>query len=177
MCDPRENRPDRPGESEAVMGGGVSAGGAAVGIQALSGAYGGYQAKQQGDILGQNASIAEQNIPFIRSQAAEKARQLQVGKYLTIGKQRAGYGKAGLAQGGSIFDVMADTTANFNRDTSFTILEGELAARGQQRQADLSRFQAKTGMRDAVVGGVLNTGAMYAKTQMPAFAIGYGPVQ
>jgi len=154
----------------------MGAAGAAVGLQGASGLYGMFQAKQQGDILNQNANIAEQNIPYIRAQAAEKARQLQVEKYLTIGKQRAGYGKAGLAQGGSILDVIQDTATNFNRDTSFTILEGELAARGQKRQADLSRYQAKTGMRDAIVGGVLNTGAIYARTKMPAFATGYGPL-
>jgi hypothetical protein len=38
-----------------------------------------------------------------------------------------------------------------------------------QRQADLSRYQARTGIRDAIVGGALNTGAMYARTRAPAF--------
>lgn len=149
----------------------MGAAGAAVGMQAASGAVGVYQANEQAGILRQNASIAEQNIPYIRARAAEQARQLQVGKYLTVGKQRAGYGKAGLAQGGSVFDIMNDTVTNFNRDTSFVLLEGELEARGQQRQADLSRYQARTGLRDAIVGGVLNTGAMYARSRMPA--LGY----
>jgi len=149
----------------------MGASGAAVGMQAASGAYGVYQANEQAGVLRQNASLAEQNIPYIRAQAAEKARQLQVGKYLTVGKQRAGYGRAGLAQGGSLFDVMNDTVTNFNRDTSFVLLEGELEARGQQRQADLSRYQARTGLRDAIIGGTLNTGAMYARSRMPA--LGY----
>ena len=147
----------------------MGAAGAAVGAQAAGSLFGVYQANEQAGILRQNATIAEQNIPYIRAHAAEKARQLQVGKYLTVGQQRAGYGKAGLAQGGSVFDVMNDTVTNFNRDTSFVLLEGELQARGMQRQADLSRYQARTGLRDAIVGGTLNTGAMYARSQMPAF--------
>lgn len=144
---------------------------AAVGIQGLSGAYGVYQANEQAQILRQNAAIAEQNIPLIRQRALEHARQLQIGKYLITGKQKAGYGKSGLAQGGSVLDLIDETTANFDRDTSFALLEGELQARGQQRQAELSRFQARTLVPQALTGGVLNTAAMYARSKMPA--LGY----
>lgn len=150
------------------MGGAAEA---AVGIQGLSGAYGVYQANEQAKILQQNAAIAEQNIPHIRARAAEQARQLQIGRLLTVGKQKAAYGKAGLAQGGSLFDIMDHTVKNFDRDTSFALLEGELQARGQQRQADLSRFQAGTLIPQAAIGGLLNTGAMYARSKMPA--LGY----
>ncbi len=150
------------------MGGAAQA---AVGLQGLSGAYGVYQASEQAKILQQNAAIAEQNIPHVQARAAEQARQLQRGKYLIVGKQKAGYGKAGLAQGGSVLDLIDDATANFDRDTSFALLEGQLQARGQQRQADLSRFQAGTLIPQAAIGGVLNTGAMYARSKMPA--LGY----
>ncbi len=150
------------------MGGAAQA---AVGLQGLSGAYGVYQASEQAKILQQNAAIAEQNIPHIQARAAEQARQLQVGRYLTVGKQKAGYGRAGLAQGGSLFDIMDHTVENFDRDTSFALLEGQLHARGQQRQADLSRFQAGTLIPQAAIGGLLNTGAMYARSKMPA--LGY----
>jgi hypothetical protein len=68
---------------------------------------------------------------------------------------------------------MSDTVTNFDRDTSFALLEGELQARGMQRQADLQRYQARTGIRDAIVGGVLNTGAMKARASMPGFGSGY----
>lgn len=146
---------------------------AAVGVQALGGLFGVLKAGEEGAILRQNASIYESNIPFIRAAASEKARQLQVGKYLTTGQQRTGYAGRGLAVGGSVFDVMQDTITNFNRDTSFVLLEGELAARGQQRQADLARYQAKTGMRDAIVGGVLNVASVAARAQMPSFSGGY----
>lgn len=145
-------------------------GAAVVGAQAASSVFGIYQANEQANILRQNATIAEQNIPYIRAHAAEQARQFQVAKYLTQGKQRTGYAGAGLAVGGSVFDVMSDTVTNFNRDTSFVLLEGELQARGMQRQADLSRYQARTGLRDAIVGGVLNTSAMGARSTMPGFA-------
>lgn len=151
----------------------MGAAAAVVGAQAASGIFGVAQSFEQANILRQNAQIAESNIPYIRAQAAERARQLQVGKYLTQGQQRTGYAKSGLAVSGSVFDVMADTVTNFNRDTSFALLEGELQARGMQRQADLSRYQARTGIRDAIVGGVLNTSAMYARSTMPAFGAGY----
>jgi len=150
-----------------------AAAGAAVGVQALGGLFGVLQADEQGTILRQNASIYESNIPHIRAASFEKARQLQVGKYLVTGQQRTGYAGRGLAVGGSVFDVMNDTVANFNRDTSFVLLEGELAARGEQRKADLARYQAKTGMRDAIVGGVLNTLSVGTRTQMPSFSAGY----
>lgn len=146
---------------------------AAVGMQGASSGFGIYQSFEQANILRQNAQIAESNIPYIRAHAAEQARQLQVGKYLTQGKQRGGYAGRGLAVAGSVFDVMNDTVTNFDRDTSFALLEGELQARGMQRQADLSRYQARTGIRDAIVGGVLNTGAMGARAAMPSFGAGY----
>ena len=151
----------------------MGAAAAAVGMQGASGGFGVFQSFEQAHILRQNAQIAEANIPYIRANAAEQARQLQVGKYLTIGKQKAGYAKSGLAVTGSVFDVMSDTVTNFDRDTSFALLEGELQARGMQRQADLSRYQARTGIRDAIVGGALNTGAMGARATMPGFGAGY----
>jgi hypothetical protein len=126
---------------------------AAVGAQGASSAFGIFQSFEQANILRQNAQIAESNIPYIRANAAEQARQLQVGKYLTQGKQRAGYAGRGLAVAGSVFDVMSDTVT--------------------KRQADLSRYQARTGIRDAIVGGVLNTGAMNARSSMPGFGAGY----
>jgi hypothetical protein len=150
------------------MGGGASA----VGVQGASSAFGVFQSFEQAHILRQNAQIAEANIPYIRANALERARQLQVGKYLTHGKQRAGYAGRGLAVTGSVFDVMSDTVTNFDRDTSFALLEGELQVRGMQRSADLSRYQARTGIRDAIVGGGLNTGAMAAKASMLGFGGG-----
>lgn len=151
----------------------MGAGGAVVGSQAASSAYGVYQSVGQANILRQNAQVAQQNIPHIRARAAEQARQLQVGKYLTQGQQRTGYAGRGLAVSGSVFDVMADTVTNFNRDTSFALLEGELAVRNQQYQAKMLRYQANTGIRDALVGGTLNTTAMYARSTMPSFGAGY----
>jgi hypothetical protein len=133
-------------------------------------AMGVVQANEQAKVLRQNASIAESNIPYIRAQAAEKVRQLQVGRYMTVGAQRGGYAGRGLAVSGSVFDIMSDTVANFNRDSSFALLEGELAVRNQKRQADLSRYQARTGMRDAIVGGGLNFAAMGARASMPTFS-------
>jgi hypothetical protein len=146
------------------MGGAAAA---AITTQALSGGYGVVQSFEQAHILRQNAVIAESNIPHIRANAAEEARQLQVGKYLTQGKQRAGYAGRGLAVGGSVFDVMSDTVTNFDRDTGFALLKGELNVQGQQREAGMLRYQARTGIRDAIVGGILNTAAMGARTQMP----------
>ena len=151
----------------------MGAAGAAVGVQALGAGFGIFKAAEEGKIHRQNASIYESNIPYIRARAAEQARQLQVGSYLTVGAQKAGYAGRGLAVAGSVFDVMSDTVKNFNRDTSFVLLEGELLARGEQRKADMARFQAKTGMRDAVIGGVLSTAGVAARTQMPAFGGGY----
>jgi hypothetical protein len=146
---------------------------AAVGMQGASGVFGAVQSFEQANILRQNAQIAEANIPYIRANALEQARQLQVGKYLTQGKQRAGYAGSGLAVTGSVFDVMSDTVTNFDRDTSFALLEGELQVRRMIRDADLQRYQARTGIRDGIVGGVLNTGAMAARATMPGFGAGY----
>ena len=120
------------------------------------------QGYQQSQIARQNAQVEEANIPYIRAQAAQQARQLQVGSYLTRGLQRTGYAKSGLSQGGSIFDVMNDTVANYNRDTNLVLLQGELEARAAQRRADLSRYQAKLGMFDAITGGLLKFGGTSA---------------
>lgn len=137
----------------------MGVGGAVIGLGAAQSAYQGFRGVQQSDILNQNADITAANAPYVRAAAKEKARQLQVASYLMQGRQKAGYAGAGLAVGGSVFDVMNDTVANYTRDASFAILEGELQARGMQRQADLYRVQAKSTMRDAIVGGMLNFGS------------------
>lgn len=149
---------------------GVDAGMGMMLVSGAQAAMGVGQAYQQGQVLRQNAQIEEANIPYIRQQAFEQARQLQVGSLVTLGRQRTGYAKGGLAQGGSVFDVMQDTATNFNRDANLALLQGELQARAAQRRADLYRFQARTGMFDAIGGGLLGmagTGA-YAQSLKPA---------
>lgn len=130
-----------------------------MGLGAAQAAYQGFRGSQQSALLNENAALTEANAPYVRAAAREKARQLQTASYLMQGRQKAGYAGAGLAVGGSVFDVMADTAANYTRDASFAILEGELQARGMQRQADLFRTQARSTMRDAIVGGMLNFGS------------------
>ena len=109
------------------MGGMSGVAGLAVGTQAAGAGYGIYNSLQQGGILRDNARLAERDIPLIQANTRERARQLQVSSYLTRGAQKGGYAARGLAVGGSVFDVMADTATNFDRDTSFVFLEGELA--------------------------------------------------
>ena len=142
-----------------VAGMGMNMGTAAMAVGAAQSAYQGFRGAQQSSLLNENAAITEANAPYVRAAAKEKARQYHVASYLMQGRQKAGYAKAGLAVGGSVFDVMSDTAANYTRDASFAILEGELQARGMQRQADLFRVQAKNTMRDALVGGMLNFGS------------------
>lgn len=137
----------------------MGVGGAVMGLSAAQSAYQGFRGSQQSDLLNENAAITEANAPYVRAAAKEKARQLQTASYLMQGRQKAGYAGAGLAVGGSVFDVMQDTATNYTRDASFAILEGELQARGMQRQADLYRTQARNTMRDAIVGGMLNFGS------------------
>lgn len=129
---------------------------ALMGLSAASAAYQGFRGSQQNSLFRENARITEGNIPYVRAAAQEKARQLQVASYLMQGRQKAGYAASGLAVGGSVFDVMHDTAMNYTRDASFAILEGELQARGMQRQAELFRIQGRNTMRDAIIGGGLN---------------------
>jgi hypothetical protein len=137
---------------------GMNMGTAALAVGAAQSAYQGFRGAQQSSLLNENAAITEANAPYVRAAAREKARQYQVASYLMQGRQKAGYAGAGLAVGGSAFDVMSDTAANYTRDASFAILEGELQVRGMKRQADLFRIQASNTMRDAIVGGALNLG-------------------
>ena len=134
-------------------------GAALLGLGAAQAAYQGFRGSQQSDLLRQNAAITEANAPYVRAAAREKARQLQTASYLMQGRQRSGYAASGLAVGGSVFDVMEDTARNYTRDASFAILEGELQARGMKMQADYFRTQARSVMRDAIVGGLLNFGS------------------
>ena len=155
----------------------MGAAGAAIGTQAAGGLFNIYRSTEQGQLLRQNATLAERDIPLIRAATNERARQLQVGSYLTKGAQRAGYGGRGLAVGGSVFDIMSDTATNFDRDTSFVLLEGEMAARAKQREADLFRYQAKIGVRDAIIGSVLNTGATASRAMLPNMGGSYSTYQ
>lgn len=138
---------------------GVGAGGAMIGLAAAQAAYQGFRGAQQSGILRENAAIMEANAPYARAAAKERARQLHTASYLTQGRQKAGYAGAGLAVGGSVWDVMNDTATNYTRDAAFALLEGELQARGMKRQADLYRTQASSTMRDAIVGGMLDFGS------------------
>lgn len=130
-----------------------------MGLAAAQSAYQGFRGAQQSGLLRENASMMEANAPYARAAGQERARQLQTASYLLQGRQKAGYAGAGLAVGGSVWDVMNDTATNYTRDAAFAILEGELQARGMQRQASYYRTQASSTMRDAIIGGMLNFGS------------------
>lgn len=145
---------------------GVNVGTMSMALAGANAAYQGFRGFQQSGLLRENAAITEANAPYVRAAAKEKARQLQTASYLMQGRQKSGYAASGLAVGGSVFDLMNDTATNYTRDATFALMEGELEARGMQRQADLYRIQARNAMRDGIVGGMLNFGSSAVNLKM-----------
>lgn len=118
-------------------------------IMVAAAAVSAYSAVQQGkaakaaDIY--NATINKQNADLSREEAQAQARQADREMYLRLGAIRAVQGKSGgVANEGSVLDVIGDVAAQSELQKQNIIYEGELKARGFNNTATLDTFSGKT---------------------------------
>lgn len=135
----------------AIIGTGLSAGGAI------------YQAQAASSAARSNANIADQNAVLSRQQAAlEAARHRRQSAKLLAGI-RTGYLSSGLTLDGSPLDVLEESALNAEYDNMRITYGGELKARGYSDSAALDRMRARNsetagylGASAALIGGYGN---------------------
>jgi len=114
-----------------------------------------------------NAEIQQQNAAFAREEADEFVRIADRETYLRLGAIRAAQGASGgTANEGSVFDVLADTAAESERERQYIIRSGEMKARGFESTAGLSLMEG----RSARSAGYLRAGSELLSGTASAYA-------
>jgi hypothetical protein len=99
-----------------------------------------------------NAATARQNAQAARQEAAIEESQNRMLAFKTIGAARANFAASGLAQTGSIEDVLADSMSNAELDALLIRYRGEVSARGYNAQANMSEMGASAAKQGAYFG-------------------------
>lgn len=116
-------------------------------------AYGQLRAGEaQARVAEQNALIAEENARQAEASTADKLEQLGRRTSITLGIQRAGYGKAGVKRTGTALDVLTDTVLKADRDAYRIEVEGANAIRAALFQAAQERYKAKVAKQQSYIG-------------------------
>lgn len=114
-----------------------------------------------------NARVAEQNSQIVHEQTLQEVRQFDREQYLRVGAIRAAHGKSGgVANEGSVLDILADTAAQGEIQRQDIVYQGALAERGFQNTAALDRFEGKNAERQ----GYMRAGAELLKGGASAYA-------
>ncbi len=130
------------------------------------GTYGNIQAgNAQRDVAYQNAEIAEQNAAQADIATADELRQLSRQTGITLGKQKAGFGFAGVKRTGTVLDVLTETANLADRDAYKIQQQGFFAKRGYLQQAanlrysgDVARTQSRITAGSTLLTGFGNLG-------------------
>jgi hypothetical protein len=137
---------------------------AAAGTQAVSSIMQGNAASNAAEAQARNA---EEAAALSRAAAVDDARNTRVIGAKAMGSMQAGYSASGIkTDQGSVLDVLADSSANIERDAQRVILRGEIAARGYQDQAGLDRIKGSAASTAGYMGAassLLYGGAAVAK--------------
>lgn len=88
-----------------------------------------------------NAQINQQNAALAQQEAADQARQQDRENYLRLGAIRAAQGKSGgVADEGSVLDVLGDAAAQGELEKQNILYRGTLRARGFSNTAALDTY-------------------------------------
>ena len=128
----------------AIIGGVIGLAGLAMQLQGQSAAN-----DAQRGMLRSQADAARENARLARLEAAENAKIQQIQSEKIIGGLRPQYAAAGVELEGSVFDVIANSVQNAERDRLNIIYQGELKARS---------FEAGAGAYANAAGGISNIG-------------------
>lgn len=109
----------------------------------LVSAYGQYaQGQQNANMANYNADVAAQNAAIAENQGMENARRSLVNSNKNLGSQRALYGAAGVS-GGSVLDVLQETTSKAELDAATLQNQGQIKANAYLNEEALDRFRAR----------------------------------
>lgn len=112
-----------------------------------------------------NAQVSDQNAQVSREEAQAQARQQDRETYQRLGAVRAAQGKnGGVANEGSVLDVIGDVAAQGELQKQNIQYEGELKARGFTNTSTLDRASGATAQRNSysAAGSELLNGASNA---------------
>jgi hypothetical protein len=133
------------------------------------------QGKAQKAAADYNAAISIQNAQIARADAAAMAQQQDRENYLRLGAIRAAQGKSGgVANEGSVLDVLGDTAAQGELEKQNILYQGEQRARGFTNTAALDTFSGKQAQRSSymkagseLLGGAANAASAYYRLNPP----------
>jgi len=120
---------------------------------------GGASAKEAADV---NASIAEDNANAARDKASLEVMRNRRLASKSLGATRAAAGGSGLAQSGSVLDVLAESAATAEEDALLIQHAGDMEATRYTNEAALSRFEGKrrkSASKISAASSLLSTGA------------------
>ena len=118
---------------------------AAAGVSAISSIRQGRAAEAAGEY---NAQINQQNAEIAIEEAKEFARIQDRETYLRLGAIRAAQGASGgVANEGSVYDVLSDVAAESEREKQNILRAGELKARGFENTATLDLMEGREARR------------------------------
>lgn len=109
-------------------------------------AYGAIQQGKAAEAAGEyNKTINDQNAQIARADALAQADQVRRENYMRLGAIRAAQGKSGgVANEGSVLDVLGDTAAQGELERQNVIYAGEQRARGFINTGNLEQFKGET---------------------------------
>jgi hypothetical protein len=100
------------------------------------------QGKQAKAAAEYNAALARQNAQVVHEQTTQNVRQADREQYLRLGKIRAAAGRnGGVADEGSVLDILADTAAQGEIERQDIVYRGALAERGYTNAAALNEYE------------------------------------
>jgi len=127
---------------------------ASIATSILGGVTQAQSASAGADIARQNAGISRLSAAASLQAGQVSASQIRYAAFKTKGQQRSAYAKAGLAQSGSLLDVMADTAVQYELDAQRAVYAGELRALGLEREASMQEYQGDVMRRSGMIGGI-----------------------
>lgn len=133
------------------------------------GAYGQIQAgNAQHDTAYQNADIAEQNAVQSDLSTADQLEQLSRQTGVILGKQKAGFGFAGVKRTGTALEVLTETANLADKDAYRISQQGAFASRGFRQQAvnlryagNVARTQSRISAGSTLLTGFGHTALSY----------------
>jgi len=99
-----------------------------------------------------NAQIADRNAAQAEASTADQIQQLTRQTGITLGKQRAGFAKAGVKREGSALEVLTDTVNVADRDAYRLNQAGNFAKQGFLMQAQQERHAGKVAQTNSRIG-------------------------
>lgn len=131
------------------MGWGLALMGAGAALNFIGGMQRAQAARRAGEY---NAAIAEQNAQVSLQEAKEEERRKREFMTRQMGMMRANVGRSGLANEGSINEVLQDSAAQAELEALTIRHKGELQAMAYRQQGALAKWEAESNAKGYEMG-------------------------